>query len=291
MKTLLFALLRSSGAIRFVSWLNRRNVTILGYHSVTDAPELVHEDTYKQHISPQLFLRHLDHLQQNFCVISLTDFILAKREHRRLPDYSVVLTFDDGFQDFFTVVAPHLISRQLPATVFVITDRTHGRLFEGKFYLSWAQIQTLSARGIQVGSHTCSHVRLPDLPFEELRRELADARTAILDHVNQEDVPLSYPYGESSEAVSKLVHSLGHSCGITGTLGPNRPDGDPFLLNRTTIASDDDLGTFAARVSGLTWWANRLRQYVEFRTRKDWAQNQESLVPRPIVARRRPTTL
>jgi peptidoglycan/xylan/chitin deacetylase (PgdA/CDA1 family) len=270
MKKLLFALLHSTCALKFVAWLNRRKVAILSYHGVTDAEEQVGHDPYKLHIPLHLFQEHLDHLQRNYCVISLADFLLAKRENRRLPDYSVVLMFDDGFQDFFTVAADHLARRKLPATVFVITDRMNSNLLpNGKSHLSGRQVQELAASGIQVGSHTCSHPKLLDLPFDELRRELADARTAILSHTTQEDIPLSYPYGQTSETISKLAQSVGYCCGITGTLGPNDVDADVFWLNRTTIASDDDLATFAARVSGLTWWVGRLRGAIASRNRKD----------------------
>jgi len=31
-------------------------------------------------------------------------------------------------------------------------------------------------------------------------------------------------------------------------------------LSRTVIASDDDVPSFAARVSGLTWWITRIRR-------------------------------
>jgi peptidoglycan/xylan/chitin deacetylase (PgdA/CDA1 family) len=260
MKRFLFALLHASRALNFVSWFNRRKVTILCYHSITGGREPVSHDPYKQHLPLHLFLEHLDHLQSNYRVISLADFLRSKREKGRLPDYSVVLTFDDGFQDFSTVAAGHLARRKLPATVFVITDRAYGRLPpNGESFLSWHEIQALAAAGTQVGSHTCTHPRLPDLAADELRRELVDARAAILNHVRQDSVPLSYPYGQTTEAIGKLVQSLGYCCGIGGTLGPNSSDADVFALNRTVVASDDDLSTFAARVSGLTWWASRLR--------------------------------
>jgi peptidoglycan/xylan/chitin deacetylase (PgdA/CDA1 family) len=260
MKRFAFALLHATRVLNFISWLNRRKVAILCYHSVIGSADPISNDPFKQHIPLPLFLKHLDHLESNYSVISLAEFLRAKRENGRLPDYSVVLTFDDGFQDFRTIAADHLARRKFPATVFVITGRADGSLPpNGESFLSWDEIKELAASGTQVGSHTCSHPKLPDLPFEELRRELADARTAIASHVAQEGIPLSYPYGQTSEVISELAESLGYCCGITDTLGPNGEDADVFALTRTVIASDDDLATFSARVSGLTWWAIRLR--------------------------------
>jgi len=216
-------------------------------------------------------LDHLDYLQSNYQLISLREFVKAKRESRSLPNYSVVLTFDDGFEDFFSVAAPHLAQRKLPATVFVITGRAYGYLPpNGESFLSWQEIQELAASGVQVGSHTCSHPALLGLPFGEVRRELADSRTAIQDHISEEELPLSYPYGQTSTAISKLAQSLGYSCAINGALGPNGSGSDLFALSRTVIASDDDVTTFAARVSGLTWWASKLRRLFESGNREEW---------------------
>ena len=264
MKRFLFALLHWSCVLGLVSWLNRKRVTILCYHSVLATNEAAPHDPHKQHIPIGLFLNHLDYLQGNYRIISLTEFVKAKRENHRLPNYSVVLTFDDGFEDFFSVAAPHLARRKLPATVFVITDRAYGYLPpNGESFLSWPEIQELAAAGVQVGSHTCSHPALLGLPVAEATRELADSRTAILQHLSREDVPLSFPYGQTSSAISKLAQSLGYSCAINGVIGPNGGDADLFALSRTVIASDDDLVTFAARVSGLTWWADKLRRSFE----------------------------
>ena len=264
MKRFLFALLYATRALSLVSWLNRKRVTILCYHGVLAANEPARHDPHKQHIPLGLFVDHLDYLQSHYRIISLTEFARAKRENRRLPNYSVVLTFDDGFEDFFSVAAPHLAQRSLPATVFVITDRAYSYLPpNGESFLSWPEIQELAAAGVQVGSHTCSHPALLGLPFAEATRELADSRAAILQHLSEEDVPLSYPYGQTSNAISKLAQSLGYSCAINGALGPNGVDADLFALSRTAIASDDDVVTFAARVSGLTWWASKLRRPFE----------------------------
>jgi peptidoglycan/xylan/chitin deacetylase (PgdA/CDA1 family) len=270
MKRFLFALLHWSCALSLVSWVNRKRVTILCYHSVLATNEPAPHDPHRQHIPLGLFLEHLDYVLKKYQIISLTEYIKAKRENRPLPDYSVVLTFDDGFEDFFSVAALHLARRKLPATVFVITDRAYGYLSSnGESFLSWQEIQELAASGVQVGSHTCSHPALLGLPFGEVRRELADSRTAIQDHISAADVPLSYPYGQTSAEISKLAQSLGYSCAINGALGPNGSGSDLFALSRTVIASDDDIPTFAARVSGLTWWASKLRRSFESGNQKE----------------------
>jgi peptidoglycan/xylan/chitin deacetylase (PgdA/CDA1 family) len=264
MKKYLFALFHATRVLNLVSWLNRRKVTILSYHSIVDHDDPLRPDIHKQHLPVNLFCKHLDYLQNNYSVISLADFVSAKRENRRLPNYSVVLTFEDGFQDFYTVAAGQLARRRLPATVFIITDRAYGRLPpNGESFLSWVQIQELATSGIEIGSHTCSHPRLPDLSPEDVRRELADSRSAILEQVQPAQVPLSYPHGRTTESISLLAQSIGYSCAITTALGPNDRYADISRLNRTTIASDDDLATFAARVSGFTWWISRLRVFQE----------------------------
>jgi peptidoglycan/xylan/chitin deacetylase (PgdA/CDA1 family) len=260
MKRFLFALLHSTSLLKLVKWINRRKVTILSYHSVVDSNEPTRPDPYKQHLPLDLFRKHLDHLKKEYTVISLRDFLSARRKHRELPNYSVVLTFEDGFQDFYTVAARQLAQRQLEATVFVITDKVDGRYPpNGESFLSWPQVEELARSGVEVGSHTCSHPKLPELTLDEVRRELADSRTAILEHISQAEVPLSYPHGRTSESIRRLAQSIGYSCAITTMLGPNDRDADIFALSRTTIASDDDLPAFAARVSGLTWWISKLR--------------------------------
>lgn len=261
MKKFLFALVHSTRAIRVVAWLNRRHVPILCYHSVIDDNHQLTSDPHKQHIPLQLFLQHLDYLQEHHCVVSLNEFQRARRENRPLPDKTVVLTFDDGFEDFAKVAAPHLIQRKLPATVFVITDRASGTLPpNGETFLTWDEIRELSAAGIDIGSHTCAHPRLTELSLRDVIRELSESQAAVRMHTAQTDVALSYPFGQTCEKISSTAETTGYSCAIATDAGPNSERVNLYALSRTVIASDDDISTFAARVSGLTWWITRVRR-------------------------------
>ena len=271
MKKYLFALLHSTRAINLVSWLNRKRVPIICYHSVTSDTAPVHHDPHKQHLPLRLFLRQLDFLQRRYNVISLSEYVAAKRTNRRLPDYSIVITFDDGFEDFYSVVAPQLQQRKLPATVFVITDRAFGRFVpNGEKFLDWKQIRELAAAGIEIGSHSCSHVPLPELSLEEVARELSESRTLTETHIGVSPVSLSYPFGQTSPSISALAESLGYDCAIASDSGPNDVNASIYQLSRTVIASDDNVSAFAVRVSGLTWWITRCKRFFRAEPKVSW---------------------
>ena len=271
MKKFIFALLSLTRSIRVIAWLNRKHVPILCYHSVVDGDHPVDADPHKQHIPLPLFLEHLDYLQRHYHVISLNEFQRARREHRPLRDYTAVLTFDDGFQDFFTVAAPELTRRKLPATVFVITDRAFRRLPpNGESFLGWEEIKQLAASGLDIGSHTCGHLRLPELSLQDVMRELSESHAAVRMHTQQETVALSYPFGQTSDQIDRMAESAGYSCAIAADCGPNAPNAKLHALSRTVIASDDDVPAFAARVSGLTWWVTRLRRVFRVDPTESW---------------------
>jgi peptidoglycan/xylan/chitin deacetylase (PgdA/CDA1 family) len=272
MKKLLFALLHLAGATRVSAWLNRRRVVVLCYHCVTPRPDLIGGDPHKQHLPLELFRAHLDHLQSRYRVIPLTEFIAARRERRRLPDYSVVLTFDDGMRNFLTLAAPALADRSLHATAFVVTSaadaaeslpaRAADWSRDDEFaYLSWSEIRALARDGrVEFGSHSRTHPRLTEQPPAEVERELGDSYRALASLTRRRDIPFAYPHGRSSAYLSERVREHGYSCALTTDEGLNDDATDGFALRRLAVPSDDDLATFAARVSGLTLRLRGLRR-------------------------------
>src|SRR5260370_16396877 len=90
------------------------NPVILTYHSIS------HGDSPLK-ISPELFAEQMEWLRDNARVVSLSEIVAALASHRPLPERTVVLTFDDGFQDFYTSAAPLLHRWPLPPTVFLPT--------------------------------------------------------------------------------------------------------------------------------------------------------------------------
>ena len=91
-------------------------VVVLAYHSIRKSKF----NPYGTSVRPEYFQEHMAWLKKNHPVISLSDFILKKREEI-IFDSTVVLTFDDGYADHYTKARPVLEKLSLPATFFVIT--------------------------------------------------------------------------------------------------------------------------------------------------------------------------
>lgn len=260
MKRVLFKLLYLTGIVRLVSWMNRRKVTILCYHGVTERSQRAENDPGLQ-VQRDRFANQLEHLAQNYNVISLSEYLSARERGENLPAYTVVITFDDGYRNFLTVAAAELDKFRMPATMFLITERVRegAQGLNGNWTpaddetcLSWEEVRKLlETQATEFGSHTCTHQKLSQLAAAEAQRELRESLAAVNANLATPAVPLAYPYGDYSEELAKQAKSLGYSCALTTDEGPNDPATDLFKLRRTLIGDDDDRYAFAARVSGL----------------------------------------
>ena len=265
MKKILFALLHRLGVTSFAAWWNRKRVIFLCYHGVTERPTRAPEDSKALHVNRQRFAAHLDLLaRRRYHPISLGDYLTARDTGQSLRDYSVILTFDDGFRNFLTVAAPLLVERSIPATVFLITDKVAQESGQGKSSwspeddqksLSWAEARMLKDQhGFEFGSHTCSHSRLLTLSPQETERELLHSLEDLVTNLAVDRPALSYPKGEHSKLLAAEAQKVGYACAVTTDRGYNEIDHDPFTLGRALIGDNDDEAAFAVRLSGLRWW-------------------------------------
>jgi peptidoglycan/xylan/chitin deacetylase (PgdA/CDA1 family) len=270
MKHCLFTLLYWIGAMRLASWWNRKRVMILCYHNVTAQTGSLSGNDEKWDVPYEYFEKHLDYLGHRHNIVSLQDYLAARRAGRTLPNYSAVLTFDDGYRNFLTVVAPCLARRGFPASVFLITDflrngKCNGSAqtvrvepSEDNMYLSWSEVETLAQNyDVEFGSHSCSHPEMLKLSPEEAERELRDSRSAIAMLTGNEDIAFAFPGGVYSPRLVDQARMLGYSCALTVYPSANAIDRDPFVLRRISLGREDDEAAFAGRVSGLTEWFMR----------------------------------
>lgn len=268
MKRSLYKILFGLGVTRLAAWLNRGRVMILCYHGVTAREERMADDPTGLHIRAGRFEAQLEHLRRHYRVLPLGEYLAARREGRRLPPRSVVITFDDGYRNFYTMAAPRLGERGLPAALFVTVGEigAEPRGADGAWrpeddvrYLSWPEVLELRGRGVEIGSHTCTHPMLSRLPAAEAERELRESLAEVARHTGEAAPPFAYPFGDYTPELAERARALGYSCALTTDAGANDGDADLYALRRVLVGDDDDEPAFAARVSGLAALLSRAR--------------------------------
>jgi peptidoglycan/xylan/chitin deacetylase (PgdA/CDA1 family) len=96
----------------------RNRLLILCYHGVSMYDE---HEWGRLHLSPEIFRRRLEILENARCnVLSLSE-ALERLQDGSLPERAVVLTFDDGFYDFYGAAFPILEKFGYPVTLYLTT--------------------------------------------------------------------------------------------------------------------------------------------------------------------------
>lgn len=101
--------------------------------------------------------------------------------------------------------------------------------------MTWAEMKFLVDRNVVFGSHTQTHVLLPQLNGTEVERELVTSRKAIQEQLNVECRLLAYPNGDFSPAVRAQAHAAGYTMAFTTIPGASSPSGDPLLIPRINV--------------------------------------------------------
>lgn len=113
-------------------------------------------------ISPDLFKEHLEMLKNSgFNVISMADLDDFYKHKKQIPANSLIITFDDGYESFYTYAYPELTSYGFTASNFIIVSKV-GNKNQEIAKLDWEQMREMQSQGMSFFSHTYdSHYYAP----------------------------------------------------------------------------------------------------------------------------------
>lgn len=257
--------------------LNLR-IPILMYHSVSmDGNKKVHP--YYQTVTlPTVFeeqMRLLHEKQYNVIdldkaieLINSGSFFLKENGSKCRVQY-VVITFDDGFRDFYTEAFPILQKYGFAATVFLPTSYISNNRckFKDKECLTWSEVLELNKAGITFGSHTSMHPQLRYLTDKEIRNEIEFSKKDIELNIGETVKFFSYPYAfpeddrNFSDNLRIMLKDCGYMGGVSTRLGTVNNKDDIFFLKRIPVNSCDDSPLFRAKIKGGYDWLQKV-QYI-----------------------------
>ncbi len=240
-----------------------KKIPILMYHSISDDKENTSHPYYHINTSLAVFAEHMRFLSENdYSVVNLQDLGKCFDTTDKSARKNAVITFDDGYRDFYTNAFPILKEHCYPATVFLPTSfiDTRRKTFKGKDCLTWAEVRELHNNGVSFGSHTASHPELYNLSWKMINQELSDSRRRIEDELQAAVNIFSYPYAfpqEDPDFVLRFKQELlenGYHIAVTTIIGRAGHGYDPLILARLPINKGDDDKLFEAKLLGDYDW-------------------------------------
>ena len=217
---------------------------ILMYHNIDEVPQ----DPNNINITPSRFAEQMAWLaKRGFRGVSIETLIAAMRTgHAR---GLVGLTFDDGYANIGKNVVPELLRHNFTATMFIVADRVGGtNEWDGEPawpLMTARQVAEVAAAGMEIGSHSATHIRLTGLDADRLRKEIIDSKSNLSELLGLPIRGFAYPHGSMDAAARQAVRDAGYeyACAVET---PMTVMGD-MALPRFVVGQRDTANRLAAK--------------------------------------------
>jgi peptidoglycan/xylan/chitin deacetylase (PgdA/CDA1 family) len=202
-------------------------VPVLMYHYISLPPATT--TLPGLYLPPQTFAKQLAGLKEGkYQSVFLSELAASLRTEKALPDKSIALTFDDGYEDFYTQAFPLLKEYGFKGTLYVIINR-----LDTPGYLTKGQVKELAASGlVEIGSHTFNHPDLRSAKEKASIFEIKDSRRILEDISGQPVDTFAYPFGYYNDLDQAIASSSRYSGAVSVHPGVWQSTSDIWLIKR-----------------------------------------------------------
>lgn len=190
---------------------------ILCYHAIAR----VEDDPNNICVSPEQFEAQMLYLKRrNLRGVSVRELLRAIETGNTRG--LVGITFDDAYENFLQTALPVLERFGFSSTVFAPRGTLGGENSwdsRPRMKLLGADgLREVSKRGMEVGSHSISHIKLPGLEPELLKREISGSRQILSEMLGEKVEGFCYPYGHWDDRALQAVQVAGYNyaCSLLG---------------------------------------------------------------------------
>ena len=167
---------------------------------------------------------------KTYFVKEIPDILLGKTKY---DNQGVILSFDDGYEDFYTSVLPLLKKYNVKATLYIVLDFI-GR----KGFLNEKELSEIVSSGlVEIGSHTLNHRYLKELPVDIQKQEIFQSKEELEKLFKVPVTTFAYPYGAYDDNTIKLVKEASYSAAVSVIKGEEQSNNNLFSLYRIRAGS------------------------------------------------------
>ncbi|MFH1081322.1 MAG: polysaccharide deacetylase family protein [Pseudomonadota bacterium] len=236
-----------------------REIPVLLYHNVGNYPAEMMEDG----ITAQAFARQMQYLSTSgYRIVSLDDAVNHLAGIERLPDRSLAITIDGGYEDAILNVAPVLRQYEFPAVFFIAPEFIGGeRAIKGNPIrcLTWQEVRELNESGFTIGllANGGGGIKSPH-DVGVVKERIAAAMESMHANINTDIRYCAFKEGVPGADLRVFIQSQGIRAVFTQC--PTNQQATVAGIGRIQI-DDDDHNIFLTKISKL---------YLFFKDKRSW---------------------
>lgn len=138
----------------------------------------------------------------------LSDVIMGQKI---LPEKPILLTFDDGYRDFYTDAYPILKRYHAKATQYVISGYVNHPNHLTSFQVSEIAKENL----VEIGAHTVNHAWLKEKSVEEVGYQASKSKQDLQRLTGKKIVSFAYPYGAFDLSAAQIINASGYTSSVS----------------------------------------------------------------------------
>jgi peptidoglycan/xylan/chitin deacetylase (PgdA/CDA1 family) len=230
------------------NWRSDLGVPVLCYH------QIVTDEKYRQRPTPyavtvRQFREQMQWLADHNFYTILPDDLLAYVKGDKGLDFTngkrpIVLTFDDGNNDFVNYAVKILNEHSFKGVLFIYPTYIFARKPRS---LTWSQIKNAREANHAIESHTMWHPMLNTMTDTEQRAQFIDSKKNLDTRSGANVKHLAYPFGLYNAHSLDILRETGYQSAYTTFHGGNQIGENPFLLRRYLIVKSDNAKVFAQK--------------------------------------------
>lgn len=206
------------------------HVPILLYHYVEYVQDKGDTIRISLNITPYTFEEQIKTLSDaGFTFMTNGELTQALEGKRKLPKKPIVLTFDDGFRDFYTDAYPILKKYNAKATQYVIA----GFLDVNANHMLKSEVSEIAGDGlVEIGAHTVNHAWLRGRTKDSVKYEVSESKKMLEDITSLKVVSFAYPYGAFDKQAIDEVKKAGYNSAVSTVPGIDQISTNKYFLYR-----------------------------------------------------------
>jgi peptidoglycan/xylan/chitin deacetylase (PgdA/CDA1 family) len=219
------------------------------YHYIRVNPVASDRLGFNLSVTPTDFAAQMEWLVKNgYHTVFPSELSAAMTQGASLPTKPIVLTFDDGYRDFYAAAWPVLKQFGLKSSSGLITSFIDRGDRGDAMYMSWNMVKELDQSGmVEFASHTVSHADLTRLSPAQRWTELSKSKEVIEGQLAHPCLSFIYPSGKYNGAIVSDAQRAGYQIAFTTNDGKVRSPQDTGIilqLPRVRVAGGTTLPTF-----------------------------------------------